>query len=154
MRSDVFVGVYPTGIVYADKTVEEFGDYKKIAFLSFATLDLTFVPGGLADADRALAILRDATKIIEREGEEYQITTSGQTVILGRGRVHLRHLRLFVNAGMHFPVCYANAELLDTYKSGLKTTADWDAVTCSNCRLAARDRYPNSFLHEVEPGTN
>ncbi len=36
----LFIGVYPTGIAYADKWNEVDGDYKRLAFLRFATLAL------------------------------------------------------------------------------------------------------------------
>lgn len=50
-----------------------------------------------------------------------------------RHKVHLRDRRLFVNAGVRFPACYANSELLDTDKSKLQTTGTLSEVTCKNC---------------------
>ena len=48
-------------------------------------------------------------------------------------KVHMRHGRLYVNAGMRFPLCYANAELLDLDKTLLPTTGEAKEVTCKHC---------------------
>lgn len=53
-------------------------------------------------------------------------------------KVHLRDTRLFVNAGLRFPVCYATARLLDTDKSRLSTTTDRTQVTCKHCLRSTR----------------
>ncbi len=77
----LFAGVFSTGISYADRECEEHGDYKRLAFLDFARLQLVIekdCPEDLADR-----IQEDAGKIIQRRGERYQISTSGQSVILG-----------------------------------------------------------------------
>lgn len=77
----LFAGIFPTGISYADTTIERHGDYKRLGFLSFSTLELTIekdCPKELADQ-----ITRDAAKIQAQRGQEYQISTAGQTVILG-----------------------------------------------------------------------
>lgn len=47
--------------------------------------------------------------------------------------IHKRSTRLFTNAGMDFPVCYAYAKLLDTDKGRLPTTGDGSKVTCKRC---------------------
>ena len=51
-------------------------------------------------------------------------------------------LRLYVNAGMSFPACYAGAKLLDTSKAHLMVTALHEAVTLrqlpQNARIQAR----------------
>ncbi len=82
-RERLFVGVFPAGISYADRSREEFGDYKRLAFLPFRSLVVEFAvdcPAGL----RAL-ITRDAAVIQARRGEDFQVSTSGQTVRLGAG---------------------------------------------------------------------
>ncbi len=38
----IFIGIYPAGIVYADRTVEVDGDYARLAFLPYSTLELEF----------------------------------------------------------------------------------------------------------------
>ena len=57
-------------------------------------------------------------------------------------KLHWRDIRLFNNAGIAFPVCYAGAENLDTDKSGLPTTPDIDKVTCAHCLREAAKAYP------------
>lgn len=47
--------------------------------------------------------------------------------------MHLRDLRLYTNAGLRFPACYAAAKILDTLKSALPTTAMAAEVTCGHC---------------------
>ncbi len=78
----LFIGVYPGGIVYADRRKEEAGDYKRIAFLGYLTLDLT-----VSDPknDQLPAICRHANALREKKGEQFQISASGHTVILGSG---------------------------------------------------------------------
>lgn len=53
-------------------------------------------------------------------------------------KMHLRDRRLWINAGMHFPACFANQTPLDTDKSRLWTTPIREDVTCKNC-LKKRD---------------
>ena len=36
----LFIGIFPGGISYADRTVERDGDYKRLAFLPYDTLAL------------------------------------------------------------------------------------------------------------------
>lgn len=63
----VFAGTYPMGIVYGDRAVEVAGDYKRLAFLCFSTLELEFYdcPDDLVniirdDAARFLAKRRES----------------------------------------------------------------------------------------------
>lgn len=42
MDKRLFIGVFPCGLSYCDKTKEEDGDYKKLAFLPYSTLKLKF----------------------------------------------------------------------------------------------------------------
>ena len=77
----LFVGVYPAGIVYADRQREKAGDYARCAFLGFADLVLTIEPD-CPDALR-LQITEDAAAIQRRRGEAFQVSTAGQTVTLG-----------------------------------------------------------------------
>ena len=78
----LFMGVYPGGIVYADKSREKDGDYARCAFLSFSTLELQWekdCPG-----DLRAEIERDAARIQSMRGQPYPIDASGNTVILGK----------------------------------------------------------------------
>ena len=79
----LFVGVYPTGISYADRSREEHGDYAKVAHLSFQTLELTVYK---PKSPLLSMIRKHAAKIIARRGERFETSASGQYVILGGGR--------------------------------------------------------------------
>ena len=58
-------------------------------------------------------------------------------------KLHFRNTRLFVNAGIRFPECYAYAELLDMDKTALPTTGVKKEVTCKNCK--------RTLLHPPRP---
>lgn len=79
----IFMGVYPCGIVYADRQREEHGDYKKLAFLSYSTLELDIQP----DCPEELIeeIKADAKTIQDRKGEKFRTAQTGESayVILG-----------------------------------------------------------------------
>lgn len=80
--ADLFSGIYPTGIVYADKDIQSGGDYHKVAFLSFQTLELKVY-------DKSSRLLpqveADAAKIIGRKGESFDTSACGQPITLGYG---------------------------------------------------------------------
>lgn len=82
MKNRLFQGVFPTGIVYADRARERHGDYVKVAFLSYRTLQLE-IEKDCPEELRSL-VLESAAAIQARRGEEFQISTVGQTVVLGR----------------------------------------------------------------------
>jgi len=77
----LFIGVFPCGISYADRHHEEHGDYKSLAFLPYSSLVLEF----RKDCPTELRgeIIASAAAIQARKGEQYQISGSGQTVLLG-----------------------------------------------------------------------
>ncbi len=77
----LFSGIFPCGIVYADRTRERHGDYVRLAFLPFKTLELDLE----ADCPPALVarIRSDAAVIQARKGQEFQVSTCQQTVTLG-----------------------------------------------------------------------
>lgn len=80
-NSDLFCGIYPEGLVYADKTKEVAGDYKPIAFISFGTLELTWRvknPGRFREEIEA-----KHADMMSKRGQDYQVSTSGQVVTLG-----------------------------------------------------------------------
>ena len=56
-------------------------------------------------------------------------------------KTHYRDLRLRNNAGVDFPLCYADAPLLDTAKSYLPTTGRLDSVTCKRCLAITKARH-------------
>ena len=54
---------------------------------------------------------------------------------------HYRDLRLFVNAGMNFPSCRSNEELLDLEFDG-KVVIDKKEVDCEECKAKALTEWP------------
>jgi len=79
--SALFVAAYPGGIVYADRRCETHGDYKQAGFLPYATLQLKL--DQQCPADLRPLITAHALSIQRRAGEEFQVSTAGQTVGLG-----------------------------------------------------------------------
>ncbi len=80
----LFSGVYPTGIVYADKAREVQGDYARLAYLNFDTLTLKVETD--CPADLRQRIEADAAAIQAKRGEQFRISTAGQPVLLGSGK--------------------------------------------------------------------
>jgi len=81
LRERLFAGVYPEGIMYADKAREKGGDYARLAFLSFSTLELKIE----RDCPKALAelISSEASQLQAKAGQQFQTSTAGQSVVLG-----------------------------------------------------------------------
>lgn len=80
INARLFIGKYPCGLVYADRSVEEGGDYKKLAFLPYHGLKLeTYCPRTHPLYE---AIKRDAATVQALAGQEYQVSSCGQTVRL------------------------------------------------------------------------
>lgn len=78
----LFIGIFPGGIVYADSLQEQDGDYKRVAFLPYDSLELQLAedcPAILRDK-----IIRDAARIQALCGEDFRISSCNQTVRLGR----------------------------------------------------------------------
>ena len=79
----LFAGVFPGGISYADRWTEEHSDYKRLAFLDFQTLTLDIKKG--CPPELRERITEDAAAIQARKGEQFRISTCGQTITLGWG---------------------------------------------------------------------
>jgi len=77
----LFIGIYPAGIVYADRTQEEHGDFKRLAFLDYGTLTLTV--RHTCPADLKTRIEKDAAKIQAQRGQNFSIDSCGSFVVLG-----------------------------------------------------------------------
>lgn len=82
MSDRLFIGVFPTGISFADRLVEVHGDYKRLAFLPFSTLVLEITPD--CPAYLRTEIEAYAATIQAQRGQPFTVSTSGQTVILGQ----------------------------------------------------------------------
>ncbi len=83
----LFIGVYPTGIVYADRTRERHGDYLRLAFLPYRTLELEWEPKVRMSPELRDLIVDDAERLRARRGEDYPVSSSGQAVKLGHARM-------------------------------------------------------------------
>ena len=77
----LFAGIFPCGIVYADRRCEIDGDYATCAFLFYRTLALEF--DASCPDDLRPYIEADAALIQVRRGEDFQVSACGQTVRLG-----------------------------------------------------------------------
>ena len=74
----------PTGWWWTDRTREEHGDYAKLAFLSFSNLELEIFKG--CPNDLRARIETKAAEFQAMEGQDYQVSTAGQTIRLGHGK--------------------------------------------------------------------
>jgi hypothetical protein len=80
-QNRLFIGTFPGGIVYADRLKEEHGDYQRVAFLPYGSLRLEI--NRKADKRLAQAATEHAATMQARKGERFQISTCGQTIVLG-----------------------------------------------------------------------
>lgn len=78
----LFIGVYPAGIVYADRATTVDGDYARIAFLPYSTLQLEWSKGQFPP-ELCRQIVEHAATIAARRGQPFEVSSSGQTVVLG-----------------------------------------------------------------------
>jgi len=77
----IFIGVQPCGIVYADRQAVVDGDYAGLAFLPYRTLELRFEP---TCPETLKTEIRDhAQSIICQRGQQFEVSSCGQTVLLG-----------------------------------------------------------------------
>lgn len=81
LDSRIFVGVYPACLVYADRSRQVDGDYAPLAKLHYSDLEAGFAKDCPADLRRQIQAHMDG--YIARRGEKLEISSSGQTVILG-----------------------------------------------------------------------
>lgn len=86
LRDRIFCGVFPTGWVWADRCVLQHGDYKRLAYLSFAELESIIEPS--CPRELLPLLVKDINELKAMRGQEYQVSTSGQTVTLGYGVHH------------------------------------------------------------------
>lgn len=83
----LFIGCYPTGLVYADRKREKDGDYVRLAYLNYGTLVLEFDKGiliGYRKIDPVLIreVERHALYMQSLRGQKFAIAGNA-TVILG-----------------------------------------------------------------------
>lgn len=79
----LFCGVFPGGLVWADRGREKAGDYAKVAFMPYDTLEAKFE----ADCPKGfIPLIQEEVKRMQaRRGEAFPLSAS-QSVILGSPR--------------------------------------------------------------------
>lgn len=77
----LFAGCYPTGIVYSDRAREVGGDYKRLGYLNYKSLELELRPD--CHPELAELIRADAARMQAMRGQFYLISACGQGVTLG-----------------------------------------------------------------------
>lgn len=77
----LFCGVFPGGLVFADRGREKNGDYARLAFMPYSTLEVKIEP----DCPKALVpLIQESVRGMQaRRGEEFPLSTCGQSIILG-----------------------------------------------------------------------
>jgi hypothetical protein len=80
LNDRLFIGLYPAGIVYADKSHTAGGDYKQVAFLPYRTLTLE-----IRDAESPLleSAKAHAAGIQAQRGKPLTVSACGQSALLG-----------------------------------------------------------------------
>jgi len=78
----LFIGDYPGGIVFSDTSRESNGDYRRVAFLPYESLE--FIPGKDADTELLSRAKAYAAAIQARVGQWHQVSACGQRVLLGK----------------------------------------------------------------------
>lgn len=81
MSKRLFIGVYTCGLVYADRMREENGDYRRLCFLPYTSLEPEW--SGRVSPELRREIERDVATMQARRGQTFQISTCGHTVRLG-----------------------------------------------------------------------
>ncbi len=79
----LFIGVFPCGLAYSDRTIEVDHDYKRLAFLPFQTLNLEWRCND-CPPEIAAVIRSEEAQMQARRGQQYQVDASGHTVTLGK----------------------------------------------------------------------
>lgn len=76
----LFIGMYPEGVVYADRKREEHGDYRQLAFQSYRTGAIEWAKGRVHPAFRELIEEDAATR---PAGTVVRVDTAGHTRTIG-----------------------------------------------------------------------
>ena len=107
----LFIGIFPGGIVYADRERDEHGDYKRLAFLPYDTLALKLQPD--CSTEFRPSIEEHAATIRDRRGQRFDLDACGScSVVLGDALVPLCHAclgRSHAASAPDFPFCVARA---------------------------------------------
>lgn len=82
MAERLFIGVYPCGLVYADRGREESHDFVRLAFLSYSKLTLEW-DKVTCPPELKKEIETDAMGMMARRGYSFPTSATGSSVILG-----------------------------------------------------------------------
>lgn len=80
MKDRLFVAVHATCLAYCDISREVNGDYLCVARLPYKSLELEVLE---PKHDLLPEIKADAARLIARRGDKFEVSTSGQYVVLG-----------------------------------------------------------------------
>jgi hypothetical protein len=78
----LFIGLFRAGVSYANRNVEENGDYKRLAFLPYDTLALEVQKD--CPLELRHRIFEDPKTILARLASRFVSPPVGQTVMLGK----------------------------------------------------------------------
>lgn len=121
----ILICVHATGLGYYDRTREVDGDYKRLGFMPFDTLDLEVEPDCPSGCRQIIE--QDAAKLQARDGEQYAVSACGQTVELGAKKRPATALIGATNAQierLRDHDCYAHARRLSEFD-------DWECSICN-----------------------
>lgn len=88
-KINLFIGVFPCGIVCADKSRRVGGDYVRCACIDYETLTLEIEKD--CSAKLREIIQKQAEKFKSKQGQKYPLSTSGQCTTLGYGNSGVCH---------------------------------------------------------------
>ena len=139
MSDRLFIGCYPTGLVYADRHVEEHGDYKRAAYLNYGTLELEMeddVPASLKEEIEA-----HVGRVQSKRGQYYSIA-GNCSVILGSN----------INDGKtfwtrHGENCYVNGNKMCAFKTG-DAPFTWEPLPSSNVTQAEFEAVLEAYVRQ------
>lgn len=95
----LFIGVYPTGLVFSHRGLEKDGDYLRVGFMPYDTLELA-EERWFSELDPEIAALvrEEVNDMKAKKGQLYPISSCNQTVLLGEAMTKQK-----VSAEMELP---------------------------------------------------
>ena len=76
----LFIGIYPCGIVYADKFREKDNDYRRCCFLPYSTLEPEFERD--CPAELRAGIMEDVKRMQSKRGQLFRTATTGDSYVM------------------------------------------------------------------------
>jgi hypothetical protein len=135
---DLFIGKYPTGLVYANKRVEVAGDYKRLAYLNYRTLALE-VDKGCPKEFLAL-IQADHARMLALKHTLYSIAGNMQIVLGDADLTRAQRDEIYVTGAV-----YGHP---DSACAGTSASRDYLRTKCKRVSESkAREVHPNLFRY-------